>query len=261
LKHSEAHFGVECTLPEAIQHAEAGRQIFIDDGKLSATVLRVEDWGVLARVTMAPEKGMKLKPEKGLSFPGVDLGVSAMTEKDHADLDFVAQNADGISFSFVHSAEDVAMLQDALARRRPNDWESLSLILKIETRQAVDNLPEIVVRAAGRQPTAIMIARGDLALEIGFARTAEMQEEILWIGEAAHLPVIWATQVLEHLVRDGAPLRGEMTDAAMAARAECVMLNKGPFLLEAIDTLDSLLMRMGEHQHKKTPQLRRLMSW
>jgi pyruvate kinase len=83
----------------------------------------------------------------------------------------------------------------------------------------------------------------------------------LWIGEAAHIPVIWATQVLEHLVREGAPIRGEMTDAAMAARAECVMLNKGPYLLEAIDTLDSLLMRMGEHQHKKTPQLRRLMSW
>jgi pyruvate kinase len=261
LKHSDANFGVECTLPEAIQHAEAGRKIFIDDGKVSAVVLGVEEWGVLARVTAAPEKGMKLKPEKGLNFPGIDLGVAAMTDKDFADLDFVAQHCDGISFSFVHCAEDVAMLQDALAQRRPDDWQTLSLILKIETRQAVDNLPEIVVRAAGRQPAAIMIARGDLALEIGFARTAEMQEEILWIGEAAHIPVIWATQVLEHLVREGAPIRGEMTDAAMAARAECVMLNKGPYLLEAIDTLDSLLMRMGEHQHKKTPQLRRLMSW
>ncbi len=121
------------------------------------------------------------------------------------------------------------ILQEALAERRPDGWQKLSLVLKIETAHAVRNLPDIVVRAAGRQPTAIMIARGDLAIEIGFARTAEMQEEILWIGEAAHVPVIWATQVLEHLVEKGMPSRGEMTDAAMAACAECVMLNKGPF--------------------------------
>jgi pyruvate kinase len=106
-----------------------------------------------------------------------------------------------------------------------------------------------------------MIARGDLAIEIGFARTAEMQEEILWIGEAAHVPVIWATQVLEQLIRKGKPSRGEMTDAAMAARAECVMLNKGPYVFEAIDELQRLLERMEEHQRKKTPQLRRLKSW
>jgi pyruvate kinase len=75
------------------------------------------------------------------------------------------------------------------------------------------------------------------------------------------VPVIWATQVLENLVRKGMPLRGEMTDAAMAARAEGIMLNKGPYLLQAIDTLDELLRRMGGHQNKKTAQLRRLTSW
>jgi pyruvate kinase len=88
-----------------------------------------------------------------------------------------------------------------------------------------------------------------------------MQEEILWIGEAADVPVIWATQVLENLVKKGTPSRGEMTDAAMAARAECVMLNKGPYLFDAIDELQTLLGRMKENQHKKTPKLRRLRSW
>ncbi len=83
-----------------------------------------------------------------------------------------------------------------------------------------------------------MIARGDLAAEIGFERLAEMQEEILWICEAAGVPAIWATQVLEDLVKSGVPSRGEMTDAAMAARAECVMLNKGPAVGAAIDVLD-----------------------
>ena len=177
------------------------------------------------------------------------------------DLAFVAQHTDGIEFSFVQRAADVAALQDALAKERPGDWRKLGLVLKIETNLAVANLPDILVRAAGRQPTAIMIARGDLAVEIGFARLAEMQEEILWLGEAAQVPVIWATQVLEQLIKKGVLSRGEMTDAAMSARAECVMLNKGPFLFDAIAQLDLLLGRVSEHIHKKTPQLRRLASW
>ena len=106
-----------------------------------------------------------------------------------------------------------------------------------------------------------MIARGDLAVEMGFTRLAEMQEEILWICEAAHIPAIWATQVLEDLVKKGLPSRGEMTDAAMASRAECVMLNKGPNVFEAVTVLDQLLGRMAEHQTKKTPNLRALHSW
>jgi pyruvate kinase len=126
---------------------------------------------------------------------------------------------------------------------------------------AVRNLPQLLVRAAGRQPVALMIARGDLAVEIGFERLAEMQEEILWLAEAAHVPVIWATQVLESLVKLGLPSRGEMTDAALAARAECVMLNKGPFVTDAVRALDRLLTRMTEHQNKKTPKLRALRSW
>ena len=147
------------------------------------------------------------------------------------------------------------------SRGAPRDWRTLGLVGKIETPLAVRNLPEIIVQAAGRQPFAVMIARGDLAVEMGFERVAEMQEEILWLCEAAHVPVIWATQVLEDLVKEGLPSRGEMTDAAMAARAECVMLNKGPNVGGAVDVLDRLLRRMGEHQVKKTPTLRAFRSW
>jgi len=85
-----------------------------------------------------------------------------------------------------------------------------------------------------------------------------LQEEILWICEAAHVPVIWATQVLENLVKHGIPSRAEITDAAMSERAECVMLNKGPFIVEAVAMLDDILTRMDAHQHKKSPQLRAL---
>ncbi len=106
-----------------------------------------------------------------------------------------------------------------------------------------------------------MIARGDLAVEIGFARVAEMQEEILWLCEAAQVPVIWATQVMESFLKTGVPSRGEMTDAAMASRAECVMLNKGPHLFDGIAMLDRLHDRMGGHLTKKAHMLRALTSW
>jgi pyruvate kinase len=254
-------FAAECELPEALVMAKPGHRLLLDDAKVGAVIEAVMPWGLLARVERAKADGVKLRPEKGLSFPDTDLTVTPLTAKDLADLEFVARNADGVSYSFVQSAADVALLQNELARLRPADWQTLSVVLKIETQKALRNLPELLVQAASRQPAAIMIARGDLAAEIGFGRTAEIQEEILWIGEAAQVPVIWATQVLESLVKTGTPLRGEMTDAAMAARAECVMLNKGPYVLEAIAELDRLFARMGGHQHKKTPQLRRLTSW
>jgi pyruvate kinase len=251
----------ECTLPEILHQARPGQRLLIDDGKITTTIDAVMEGAIIASITRCKEEGIKLKPEKGINLPDTDLVLPALTAKDIEDLAFVATHADGVEFSFVQHPDDVALLQDALKRLRPDDWHELALILKIETARAVHHLPEIIVRAAARQPVAVMIARGDLALEIGFARLAEMQEEILWIAEAAQVPVIWATQVLEHLVKEGMPNRGELTDAASAARAECVMLNKGPYLFDAIAALDELLGRMEDHLHKKTPQLRRLSSW
>ena len=103
-----------------------------------------------------------------------------------------------------------------------------------------------------------MVARGDLAVEMGFERLAEVQEEILWLCEAAHVPVVWATQVLETMAQTGRPSRAEVTDAAMSGRAECVMLNKGPHVVEAVRFLDDVLRRMQRHQKKKRAMLRKL---
>jgi pyruvate kinase len=170
----------------------------------------------------------------------------------------VAANADMIDYSFVSRASDVAALHralDDLGGRRPG------IVLKIETRRAFEHLPEIILEAM-REPTAgIMIARGDLAVEVGYERLAEVQEEILWIAEAAHVPVIWATQVLETLAQKGVPSRSEITDAAMGERAESVMLNKGPHIVDAIRVLDNILRRMGAHQQKKRSLLRELKAW
>ena len=106
-----------------------------------------------------------------------------------------------------------------------------------------------------------MIARGDLLVEIGYRRLAEMQEEILWLCEAACVPVIWATQVLDEFVKTGIPTRAEITDAAMAERADCVMLNKGPHVVRAVEVLAELLPLMEAHQTKKTSRMRALHTW
>ena len=136
--------------------------------------------------------------------------------------------------------------------------DHVGIVLKIETRQSFERLPSLMLAAMRQHPVGIMIARGDLAVECGYERLAEVQEEILWICEAAHLPVIWATQVLESLAKKGHPSRAEITDAAMGERAECVMLNKGPHIVAAVSALDDILRRMQDHQSKKSSRLRPL---
>jgi pyruvate kinase len=253
-------FRTTCTLPEIVDQLKVGDAVALDDGKLLGRIAREERGGFVVAIEAGRLKGLKLKPGRGLTFPNVDLKLEPLTDKDRQDLDFVLSNADMVGYSFVESAEHVEELQRELAARR-QDWRKFPLVAKIETARALRNLPEIIVAAAGRQPLAVMIARGDLAVGIGFERVAEMQEEMLWLCEAAHIPAIWATQVLEGLVAKGVPSRGEMTDAAMAGRAEVVMLNKGPQLAAGVAALDRLLERMGEHQVKKTPTLRALHTW
>jgi len=256
-----------CTVPEILDLLTTGTTVYIDDGKIRTRVIDTQhqlpdgNVGLLLQVTHASPKGVKLKPEKGLNFPNTVLPLSPLTEKDLCDLDFVANHADIIGYSFVQKPEDIELLQQELHKRSMGRVTRPAIVAKIETAIAVTNLPELIIYAAGKQSFGVMIARGDLAVEIGYQRLAEIQEEILWLCESAHVPVIWATQVLESLVKNGAPSRGEMTDAAMAERAECVMLNKGDFIAEAITILDDVLTRMESHQSKKTPQLRALHSW
>jgi pyruvate kinase len=211
-------------------------------------------------VYAAREKGVRLKPDKGINFPTTEIELPPLTPKDFRDLDFVAEHADLVGFSFVQRVEDVELLQAELAARRSKPLAQ-AIVLKIETPLAVRNLPRLIVRSIAQNPTGVMIARGDLAVEIGFARLSEMQEEILWLCEAAHTPVIWATQVLDQFVRDGVASRSEMTDAAAGKGAECVMLNKGPHLVEGVAFLRDVLTRMDRHYAKKFPRYTRLRAW
>ncbi len=249
---------IECSLPGAIRQLTAGAEVCIDEGRIRLVCEETSGDSALLRVTRVESKG-RIRSDKGLNFPDTELALDPLTAKDVADLEIVARLADIVGYSFVQTAADVAHLQEELARQAPD--RQLAIAAKIETALAVRNLPEIIVQGAGTQPLAVMIARGDLAVEIGFGRLAEIQEEILWLCEAAHIPVIWATHVLDSFVRKGSHSRAEMTDAAMAERAECVMLNKGPHVLDAVRVLDDVLGRMEAHQDKKTSRLRALHSW
>jgi pyruvate kinase len=257
--HADWAHQFQCSLAEVFDSLEEGAPVWVNDGKLGLTVEAKLDQGVLLRVTEARDKGEHLRRDRALNFPETELSLDPLTEKDLRDLDAIVPIADIVGYSFVQRPEEIARLQAELAERGADP--TLALIAKIETALAVQNLPELVVRGAGSQPLAIMIARGDLMVEVGQRRMAEIQEELLWLCEAAHVPVIWATQVLDNFVKKGVRNRAEMTDAAMAERAECVMLNKGPYAREAVRMLDDVLGRMEGHQFKKTSRMRALRSW
>ncbi len=257
-KAGETSFSI--TMPEVILQLRPGAEVSFDDGKAIGRVVAVDNDGVELEIVSARAKGLRLKPDKGVNFPATDLDLPPLSPKDMADLDFVAAEADLVGFSFVQRPEDVSLLQRELAARR-GDRPPQTLVLKIETPLSIRNLPELIVRATATHPTAVMIARGDLAVEVGFARLPELQEEILWLCEAARVPVIWATQVLDQLVHEGVNSRPEATDAAMSQQADCVMLNKGEFLPEGISFLRDVLHRMARHHAKKFARLPALAAW
>ncbi|MCB2125699.1 MAG: pyruvate kinase [Rhodobacteraceae bacterium] len=252
---------VSISHPELAAMMHPGVTVWFDDGKLRARVVECTEAGaVVLEVTGARAKGVKLKPGKGVNLPGADLAIPALTDHDRACLGFVARNADIVGLSFVQTVADIDTVVDALDAETRGGARP-ALMLKIETPMAVRNLPELVVRAGGAAEVAVMIARGDLAVEIGFERLSEIQEEILWLCEAASVPVVWATEVLDGLLHEGQASRAETTDAAMGQRAECVMLNKGPYLPEALAFLRGILMRMDRHQKKKFAWLGPLGAW
>ena len=229
--------------------------MWIDDGKIGCVVVEASVDELLLHVTQAPPAGCNLRADKGINLPDSTLSLPSLTEQDLRHLDFAVKHADLIGMSFVRSREDVEQLMEQMRRR---DAEELGIVLKIETRQAFQDLPELLLTGMRWPRLGIMVARGDLAVEIGFGRLAEVQEEMLWLCEAAHVPVVWATQVLDTLARRGQPTRPEVTDAYMSGRAECVMLNKGPHVVDAVRFLDDVARRMREHQEKKRSLLRRL---
>ena len=248
----DAH--ISCTLPEVFDDIKSKEPVFLNDGKIEAIIEKVFEKELHLRITYAKYTGGKLKADKGINFPESDIKISGLTSKDKLDLAFVVKHADTVNLSFVNTADDVKTYNKEIEKYETKP----GLILKIETQKGFKNLPDILLHAMQTYPVGVMIARGDLAIETGWKNFASIQEEIMRISEAAHLPVVWATQVLDNLAKKGVPTRSEITDAALAQRAECVMLNKGPYIEKAIRTLDKILRRMQRFQKKKQTILPKL---
>jgi pyruvate kinase len=225
-----------------------GDRVLIDDGLIRCVVEKIKKDRVGIRVIRISSSKGQIKAEKGINFPDTTLQISSLTEFDKKCLPFICENADLIGYSFVKSKEDIRQLRAELKKLGDN---YPNLILKIETPDAVNNLPSLLLEGMKERALGLMIARGDLAVEIGFERMGEIQEEILWICEAAHIPVVWATQVLESLHKVGMATRSEITDAGHAALAECVMINKGEYTIEVMETLRDIVQRASTHRIKK----------
>jgi pyruvate kinase len=248
---------IACTLPAALDHLDVNHRVLFDDGRILAVVERIgkKRGDFLLRVVRTQKQMARLGAEKGINLPDTPMTVPSLTKEDLGALAFVARHADAVSLSFVRTPAEVRRLHKELVRL---GQPGLGVVLKIETREGFENLPRLLLEGLRRPPLAVMIARGDLAVEVGFERLAEVQEEILWLCEASHVPAIWATQVLDTLARTGVASRAEVTDAAASVAAECVMLNKGPFVDEAVAALSDILRRMEKHHYKKRSLFRKL---
>ncbi|MGB1841421.1 MAG: pyruvate kinase [Longimicrobiales bacterium] len=246
---------VACRPPSVLERIEVGHEVVLDDGKFRGIARQARPDEVVVEITHAPPGGGLLRANKGINLPDTHAGLFGLTDRDREDLAFVVEHADAVNVSFVNHPDDVEDLLDELDAA---GGQHLGLVLKIESLMGVRMLPGILLAAMEWPRVGVMIARGDLAAEVGWVRLAQAQEEILWASEAAHFPVVWATEVLNQLAKKGTPTRGEISDVVMAERAECVMLNKGPHITTAIHTLDTILRSMEDYQMKKTTLLPQL---
>ncbi|MBO9682998.1 MAG: hypothetical protein J7502_10085 [Flavisolibacter sp.] len=226
---------VECSIPGIIQQLKEGERVIFDDGLIETKVIGFKRNGAELEVTRVSSKKPFLKAEKGINFPDSHLRIPALSEFDHKCIPFIKEYADIVGYSFIQSTEDLTELQNLLS------GTSLPIVLKIEKPAAMKNLPSLLF-AAMRQPYyGVMIARGDLAVELGFENISQAQDEIISLCRAAHAPVIYATQILETMNKKGLPTRAEITDAAYGIWSNCVMLNKGMHTVKAVRALKQIL--------------------
>jgi pyruvate kinase len=232
-----------------ISSLQEGHRVFIDDGEISGVVTKTMKGKAKVKLERVASKKGKIKSEKGINFPDSPLSIPSLTDYDKECLPFITAHADLLGYSFVKTPGDITKLNNELKRLKLK--KQPAIILKIETPESVKNLPALLLEAMKTPPFGIMIARGDLAVEIGFGRMGEIQDQISWICEAAHVPVIWATQVLEKLQKSGMPTRSEITDAVQASLAECIMINKGNHTIRVLKTLKEIMQRTAGHRTKK----------
>ena len=246
------------TLPKALRNVRVGHRLYFNDGKIFAMIQNVTNKYIEAKVISTGRKNKMIKKGMGINLPDslMHLTVSSLTDRDLQYIPFICKYADMIGLSFVHTPHDVAKLYRILTEQGA---PHLTIIAKIETRAALHNLTRILMEGLTLPSFGVMIARGDLAIEVGFENMSIVQHDILALCQAAHVPVIWATQVLENLAKKGVPARAEISDVSLGQKAQCVMLNKGPYIVEAVKMLANVLEKEESHPQKRAKMIARYM--
>ncbi|KAF0996342.1 pyruvate kinase [Geobacillus sp. TFV-3] len=231
---------ITTTLAKAWRNVKAGDRLYLNDGQIVARVVKVHERHVEAKVVADGGKRKAIKQGTGIHLPDSfpHLTVPPLTNRDLEWIPFIAKWADIVGLSFVQTPYDLRKLYHLLAEQGAG---SLPVIAKIETRTALHNFVRILLEGLKFPAFGVMIARGDLALEIGFEHLAAAQNDVLALCRAAHIPVIWATQVLEQMTKKGIPSRAEISDVSLGRKAQCIMLNKGRHIAEAVRLLSFLL--------------------
>ncbi len=230
-----AHDRVSTTYKELSHDARPGDRLLIDDGKLALTVAEIDGPDVVCTVT----EGGPVSNNKGLSLPGMNVSVPALSDKDIEDLEFaLTLGVDVIALSFVRSPDDLALVHevmDRVGRRVP-------VIAKIEKPEAVDNLESIILAF-----DAIMVARGDLGVELPLEQVPLVQKRAVQIARENARPVIVATQMLDSMIENSRPTRAEASDVANAVLdgADAVMLSGetsvGKYPIETVHTMARII--------------------
>ncbi len=229
--------------PHLHKEVKKGDVILLDDGRRKLVVVSVRDENVITKVVV----GGTIKGRRGVNAPGAFSKISAITAKDKKDLAFgLAQDFDFVALSFVRSANDIRTLRKLIARTKPQDPPKI--IAKIETPEAVAAIDDIIAEADG-----IMVARGDLAVEVGPERVPFIQKQIIRACVTAGKPVITATQMLESMVHSPVPTRAEVADVANAILdgTDAVMLSEesalGKFPVEAVSMMAHIAYETENH--------------
>ncbi|MBL7669613.1 MAG: pyruvate kinase [Bdellovibrionaceae bacterium] len=230
--------------PELPQACQKGTRLLLDDGLMELEVLKVGEREVEAQVIY----GGILKDRKGMNLPGAHLPVNSLTEKDLADLEFgLEQEVDYVALSFVRHARDIRKLKEIIESRK----SAAKVIAKIEMLQALDHLEEIC-----RLSDAVMVARGDLAIEVGQSRLPGFQKKIIHLCNRLGKPVITATQMLDSMVENPRPTRAEITDVANAVLdgSDALMLSaesaSGKYPFDCIRTMHEIILEVERNEEK-----------
>ncbi|MFD4432384.1 pyruvate kinase [Nocardia sp. NPDC058497] len=241
------HDRVSTTYKQLAQDAKAGDRLLVDDGKVGLTVESIDGNDVVCRVT----EGGPVSNNKGLSLPGMDVSVPALSEKDIEDLEFALKlGVDFIALSFVRSPSDIELVHDIMdkaGRRVP-------VIAKLEKPEAIDNLEAIVLAF-----DAVMVARGDLGVELPLEQVPLVQKRAIQMARENAKPVIVATQMLESMIENSRPTRAEASDVANAVLdgADAVMLSGetsvGAWPIDAVRTMSRIVTAVESETHRVPP--------